>query len=376
METREALFRPFRVGSLTLANRVVLSPMGRAMSADGVPPVEAYSAYYRRRVEGGVGLLVTEATAIMHPAANLVGITPMIGGAAEAAWTEIVSAVHEAGGRIVAQLWHSGMHRMPGFDDVGPMGPSGLVMPFHTSPDAPVDEPIPAAHVMTPQDISDVISSFGDAVAMAQRIGFDGAEIHAGHGFLIDQFLWERTNRRSDEYGGSLENRVRFAAEVVAECRQRVGSGYPIFMRLSQFKVADYNARLAAGPEDWERIVLPLAEAGVDVFDCSQRRFWEPAFENSELNLAGWTRKITGLPVITCGSVGMARQYVELDPFASTEADLGRLPKLCAMLERDEVDLVSIGRSLLADPAWAAKVREGRDSEIVPYSMDSLTNLY
>lgn len=350
--------------------------MGRAMSPDGLPPAADYAAYYCRRVEAGVGLILTEATAIMHPAAAFADSTPIIGGPAESAWTEIVGAVHRAGGRIAAQLWHAGANRLPGFGEVGAMGPSGLFLPFQSSPDDPVDDPMPFAAEMSEDDIEAVIESFADGVATAQRVGFDAAEIHAGHGFLIDQFLWDRTNRRTDRYGGSPENRLRFAVEVVRACRRRVGPDYPLLMRLSQFKISDYGARLAETPDAWARIVGPLADAGVDLFDCSQRRFWEPAFAGSELNLAGWTRKLTGRPVITCGSVGMARQWVEMDPSAGVDVNLGNLSRLCAMLDAGEVDLVCVGRSLLADPAWAAKVRAGRDDELVPYTPEALMTLH
>lgn len=370
------MFRPFLLGGLSLSSRIALSPMGRAMSPDGLPPAADYAAYYVRRVEAGVGLIFTEATAIMHPAAAFADSTPLIGGPAEAAWTEIVGAVHRAGGRIAAQLWHAGAHRLPGFGEVGAMGPSGLFLPFQSSPDDPVDDPMPFATEMTEDDIAAVIERFADGVATARRAGFDAAEIHAGHGFLIDQFLWDRTNRRTDRYGGSPENRLRFAVEIVRACRQRVGPDYPLLMRLSQFKIADYGARLAESPGAWERIVGPLADAGVDLFDCSQRRFWEPAFAGSALNLAGWTRKLTGRPVITCGSVGMARQWVEMDPSAGVDVNLGNLPRLCAMLDEGEVDLVCVGRSLLADPEWAAKVRTGRDDEVVPYTPEALMTLH
>lgn len=376
LQNREALFQPFRAGALSLASRIALSPMGRAVSPGGVPPVEPYAAYYRRRVEAGVGLIFTEATAIMHPAGGFGEVMPMIGGAAEPAWTAIVAAVHQAGGRIMPQLWHTGMHRLPGFGGVAPIGPSGLFLPFQPSPDIPPVEPTPTITAMTESDIADVIASFGDAAATAQRIGFDGAEIHGGHGFLVDQFLWAHTNRRTDGWGGSLERRLRFAVEVVRESRRRVGPDFPLLIRLSQFKIADYAARLADTPAEWERIVAPLAEAGIDIFDCSQRRFWEPAFAGSPLNLAGWTKRQTGRPVITCGSVGMAKQFVEMDQGTRTEMNLGNLPQLCAMLERAEVDLVSIGRPLLADPQWAAKLRAGRDAEIVPHTPDAMARLH
>lgn len=372
---RETLFRPFRSPTLSLPSRIVLSPMGRARSPGGVPVAE-YADYYRRRAQAQVGLILTEATAIPHEAAAFGDIMPKIDGAAEPAWTRIVAEVHKAGGKIIPQLWHTGMHRLPGFGGIAPMGPSGLFLPFQPSPEIPPVEPTASITRMTESDIADVIASFGEAAAIAKRIGFDGAEIHGGHGFLVDQFLWTRTNRRTDGWGGSREKRLRFAVEVVRESRRRVGPAFPLLIRLSQFKIADYGARLADTPAEWERLVVPLTEAGIDIFDCSQRRFWEPAFTGSSLNLAGWTKRQTGRPVITCGSVGMAKQFVEMDQGSRTEMNLGNLPLITAMLEKGEVDLVSIGRPLLADPEWAAKIRAGRDAEIVPHTPDAMARLH
>jgi 2,4-dienoyl-CoA reductase-like NADH-dependent reductase (Old Yellow Enzyme family) len=126
-------------------------------------------------------------------------------------------------------------------------------------------------------------------------VGFDGVEIHGAHGYLIDQFLWDQTNLRDDEYGGDIGRRTRFALEVIAEIRANVGPDFPVVLRLSTWKQQDYRARLAASPEEWAAIVRPLAAAGVDAFHLSQRRYWEGEF-GTEANLATWTKKLTGKP--------------------------------------------------------------------------------
>ena len=137
----------------------------------------------------------------------------------------------------------------------------------------------------------------------------------------------------------------------------------------------DFTARLALTPDELARFLEPLTAAGTDIFHCSTRRFWEPEFEGSTLNLAGWTKKLTGKPTITVGSVGLnGADFVQT--FRTREdSEIGDLGELEARLERDEFDLVAVGRALLADPHWAIKVREGRFSDLAPFSASSLATL-
>src|SRR5690606_37179672 len=119
------------------------------------------------------------------------------------------------------------------------------------------------------------------------------------HGYLIDQFLWHVPNRRMDGYGGSAVNRARLAVEIVQECRRRVGPDFPLLIRLSQWKTTDYTAKLGETPQELEALLCPIADAGVDLIDCSQRRFWQPEFDGSDMNFAGWTKKLTGKPTMS-----------------------------------------------------------------------------
>ena len=167
--------------------------------------------------------------------------------------------------------------------------------------------------------------------------------------------------------------RTRFAVEVIQACRRAVGPDFPIVFRYSQWKQQDYAARLATTPELLGRFLAPLADAGVDMFHCSTRRFWEPEFEGSPLNLAGWTKKLTGKPVITVGSVSL-----DTDMFAAFRgqgAAITSIDKLIEMFARDEVDLVAVGRALLVDPAWAPKVRENRMQDLLPFTPESMQSL-
>lgn len=228
---------------------------------------------------------------------------------------------------------------------------------------------------MSHADIRDVIEAFAQAARDAKAIGMDGVEIHGAHGYLIDQFFWAASNQRSDEYGGDLAGRSRFAIELVQAVRAAVGPDFPIILRFSQWKQQDYSARLVDNAEALGEFLRPLADAGVDIFHCSTRRFWEPEFEGSGLNLAGWTRLLTGKPTITVGSVGLDGEFLQFMVDTDKVAQPASLEKLLQRLDDQEFDLVAVGRALLVDAQWAAKVREGREQDILPFSREALTSL-
>ncbi len=361
----DPLFKPFSAGKLRLPNRIVMAPMTRSFSPGGVPGPDV-AAYYRRRAENQGGLIITEGTVIDHPASTNDPCVPsFFGAAALAGWARVASEVHAAGGRIMPQIWHIGTVRRAGDSpnrEAPPIGPSGLY-----KPGVKVVEP------MTEAKIATVIAAYAQAAAEAKRLGFDGVEVHGAHGYLIDQFFWEGTNQRSDRYGGDVVARTRFAAEVIQACRRAVGPDFPIVLRFSQWKQQDYAARLAPTPELLGKFLAPLAEAGVDVFHCSTRRFWEPEFEGSALNLAGWTKKLTGKPVITVGSVSLDNDMVAA--FRGKAAAITSIDKLIEMIARDEVDLVAVGRAMLVDPAWAAKVHADRLQDLLPFTPEALRSL-
>ena len=368
------LFKQFTLNGVTLPNRILMAPMTRNFSPGGVPGPDV-AAYYRRRAEAGVGLILTEGTAPHHPQAkNMPNVPHMYGEEALAGWKRVVEEVHAAGGRIFSQLWHVGAvqsHSTPKLP-VSPVSPSGLL-----KPGVRIGEP------MTQADIDAVMEGFAESAAHAQRVGFDGVEIHGAHGYIIDEFFWEGTNLRTDPYGGDLLGRTRFAVEIIRECRRRVGPNFPLQIRFSQWKGQDYTARLVTTPQDLARFLEPLTAAGVDAFHCSTRRFWEPEFEGSDLNLAGWTKKLTGKPTITVGSVTLDVDFmVSLGRMPAPPSNVGEadgraehVDRLLEMLERGDFDLVAVGRALLADPGWARKVREGRFSELNPFTPDVLKTL-
>ena len=363
----QALFAPFRLGNLELPTRVVMAPMTRSFSPGGVPNAQVVE-YYRRRAAAGVGLIVTEGTTVGHKAANGYPNVPRFYGEdALAGWKQVVDAVHAEGGKIVPQLWHVGNVRKLGTEPDASVPGYG---PMEKVKDGQV-----VVHGMTQADIDEVIAAFAQAARDAQAIGMDGVEIHGAHGYLIDQFFWEGSNQRTDGYGGDLAARSRFAIELIQAVRAAVGPDFPIILRYSQWKQQDYTARLVQTPEQLEAFLKPLSDAGVDIFHCSTRRFWEPEFEGSDLNLAGWTRKLTGKPTITVGSIGLDGEFLQFMVKTDKVAEPASLENLLERLNKEEFDLVAVGRALLVDPDWALKVREGREQDILPFSREALTTL-
>ncbi|MER7540932.1 NADH:flavin oxidoreductase [Streptomyces sp. NPDC097704] len=362
----EILSRPVTLNGLTVPNRIAMAPMTRMFSPGGVPGEDVRS-YYARRAAAGVGLIVTEGTYVGHESAGQSDRVPRFHGEEQlAGWAKVAEAVHAAGGTIVPQLWHIGMVRKQGqapYPDAPAMGPSGI------RPDGTEG----TGKTMTQSDLDDVISAFAEAAAAAERIGFDGVELHGAHGYLLDQFLWAGTNRRTDAYGGDPVARTKFAAEIVTAVRETVSPDFPVIFRFSQWKQDAYDARLAETPEELEAILTPLTAAGVDVFHASTRRHWIPEFEGSELNLAGWTKKLTGRPTITVGSVGLDGDFIHA--FAGEGAPVQGIDDLLDRLERDEFDMVAVGRALLQDPQWAAKVLTGRTDELKPYNAAAVKTL-
>ena len=328
--------------------------MSRYNSPGGVPGDDLV-AFHSRRAKAGVSFQFTGASAIDRPAANnhpnLANFSPET----YDDWRRVVNATHNAGGRLGLQLWHAGglFNVAPEWNPSGIESPSGLERPGQVK-GAPMSE----------RDIADTISAFAQAAEKAVELGFDAVEVHAAHGFLIDQFFWPSTNLRADRWGGrTIAERARFGVDVVRAVRQSVGRDFPLFLKISQWKEQDYDAKLARSPQEMEQWLLPFVEAGVDVFDCSQRRFWENEFEGSDLNFAGWVKQVTGKPSVSLGSVGLNTEVMEFFN-QNSAAEPAPLDELLRRFERGDFDFVGVGRALLADPEWLNKIEQGRFDEL------------
>ena len=366
----EILFEPFSLGPLTLKNRIVMAPMTRSFSPEGVPGPNV-AEYYRRRAAADVGLILSEGTVIDRPAARNDPQIPFFHGtAALAGWKRAIDGVHDAGGAMGPQIWHVGAVGNPQVKwrpDAPVESPSGLVAPGK-----------PRGEAMSEADIDDTIAAFAQAAADAKRLGFDVVEIHGAHGYLIDQFFWSETNTRADRYGGAtLPERSRFAVEIVRAVRAAVGPDYPVILRVSQWKQQDYAARLAMTPNEMAAWLVPLVEAGANVLHCSQRRFWEPEFPEIDgadgLNFAGWAKKLTGAATISVGSVGLSGEFI--GSFKGESSKPTGIQALLTRMERGEFDLIAVGRALLSDPEWALKIHAGDQGGLRDFTPAAMAEL-
>ncbi len=338
------LFEPVKLGALELRNRIVMAPMTRAFSPQGVPGSNV-ADYYRRRAEGGVGLIVTEGTWVGHPSASNDPNVPMFYGEEPlAGWAEICRQVHQAGAKIVPQLWHIGaaaksdvaeLYDDHAEEDNERLGPSGLVKAG-----------VMGGRAMARDEVAAIVDAYGTAAGHAFDLGFDGV----------------------------VAGRTRFAADIVGEIRRRTSPTFPIILRFSQWKMQDYGARAWPNPSDLAAFLRPLVDAGVDIFHCSQRRYWDPEFPGSDLNLAGWTRKLSGKPTITVGSVTLSAEMISTLMEGAT-ATLREIDDLVRRLERSEFDLVAIGRALITNPDWPKLVAAGRAGELRPFAVSALGDL-
>jgi 2,4-dienoyl-CoA reductase-like NADH-dependent reductase (Old Yellow Enzyme family) len=363
------LFRPFHIRGMELKNRIVMAPMTRSRSP-GAFPNDDNVAYYRRRAAAEVGLILSEGTLTRRRGASNDANIPLFWGEKPLeGWKKVIDAVHAAGGRMGPQIWHQGMSRKPGtghFPDAPSDGPSGITLMGKQIADPPSEE-----------EVLDMAQAYADAAGDAKRLGFDCIELHGAHAYLIDEFFWERTNQRTDRFGGSIEKRAEFAAEAIRRCRKAIGD-LPLFIRISQWKSVDYAARIAVTPQELERWMRVLVDAGVDAIHCSQRRILEPEFPDVDgpngLNLAGWVKKLTGLPTISVGSVGLSSEFT--GAFRGEGSATGKLDETIARLDRGEFDLVAVGRALLQDPDWVVKVKTGRLNELRDYDAEALKTYY
>lgn len=328
----------FRFAGIELRNRFAVAPMTRISATEDGRATPEMAEYYEAFAEGGFGLLITEGTytdtAFSQGYLHQPGITDE---AQAAAWRTVVDRVHAAGARIVLQLMHAGaLAQGNRFRDwtagptaVRPLGEQLAKYRGHGR------WPIPAE--MTHCQIGEVTRGFAAAAVRAREAGFDGVEIHAANGYLLDQFLTPYTNLRNDEYGGGIEERLRLVREVISAARSAAGPGFPIGVRFSQGKINDPAWQWPGGSDGASAVFSAAAAAGADYLHLAgSRRDWVP----DEPTLAGLARKVTGLPVIANGGLhedAVARR----------------------VLDEQHADVLAIGTGALANPDLPLRVAEG-----------------
>lgn len=341
------LFSPGQIGSMKLKNRIVMSPMGNYLANPDGTVSEADIAFYSARAKGGVGLIFTECMFVESRRGR--GNTHQIS-AAEDRCVEglqrLAEAIHALDSKIVAQIYHPGRQGVSAVNDNLPMlAPSAIEC-------AVVHQP---AVMMTTAEVQNMVSHFVAAAGRVQEAGFDGVEVHGAHGYLINEFLSPYTNQRTDQYGGSFDNRMRFLSEIVSGIRSRCGSDFPLIVRLSVDEFLDTIGRKDQGLKlaDGIEIAKRLEQLGIDAVDVSSGIYetmsvaWEPASYDQgwKIYLSEAIKKAVNIPVIGVSAI-RDPEYAE------------------RVLEEGKLDFVGSARQHFADPEWANKAREGRVGEI------------
>jgi len=358
------LFEPYKLKNITLRNRVAMAPMTRSQSPGGIPTNDVVE-YYKRRAKAEVGLIITEGVEVSHKASSAYPNVPRLDSdKARDGWKKVVNGIKENNGHVVAQLWHCGGFRKLGMSpnpEVPGHTASGLIRPGKR-----------VAHAMTSIDIEETVSAYAGDAKICEEIGFDGVEIHGAHGYLIDNFLWDETNDRDDIFGSSIETRSNLATSIIKAIRINVSDKFIVGLRFSQWKQQDYTARLATNPDDLFKVLSGPCNAGLDYLHSSMRRFWESEFEGSDENLAYWTKKLTNIPTISVGSVGLDGDFTDMMAPAKTAS----IDKALQDINEHKYDMVAVGRALLSDHEWVIKMKEGRLKDINPYTKESLLEMY
>ena len=339
MSNFDHLFQPIKIGALELPNRIVMSPMGTNFSEEIGMPTERMAAYYGERAKGGTGLIIVEGATV-----QLCGMfSPKLGGLWDdkfiSGWKKVVDAIHSRNAKAALQVAHLG--RSTSSEATGglqPVAPSPV--PCHMFQEIP--------HELSTDEVYQFIDDFVAAVKRATKAGFDAIEIHGTHGYLIASFMSGKTNKRTDEFGGTLQGRLKLPIEIIRRVRKEVGPDYPILMR-----IGSDEPKGGRTVEETKVIAKILANEGIDALNVSRGTMtdfeWEvppyfmpPAF--NMMNIEAIKRSVE-IPVIACGLIHepeMAEQIIA----------------------EGRADMVGIGRALIADPHWANKVKEGRSDEI------------
>ncbi len=347
------LYTPGYIGGVSLKNRAVVAPMTRVSASEDGVPTEQMIEYYARFAKGGFALIITEGTYPDESYSQGYGNQPGIANNAQRdAWSEVVGAVHEHDTPIFMQIMHAGALVQRNRWQDGTVAPS-MVPPMGEKMSMYGDEgkyATPTALLET--GIIEVVNAFVEAARRAREAGFDGVEIHGANGYLIDQFITDYSNQRTDEYGGSIGDRMRAPLMIVRSVKDAMGEDFPVGVRLSQTKVNNMKHRWAGGEDEAALIFRSLAEAGADFIHVTGAGAVDPAFSDDGPSLAELARQHGRVPVIGNG---------ELEDPARAEA----------LLASGNAQFISIARGALSNPDWPQKT--ANHHELRAFTMDMLS---
>ena len=335
------LFTPMKIGKIEIPNRLVVSPMVTDYCNQDGTATERYIAYHEAKAKGGWGLIITEDYAVDPSGKGFSCVAGLWNDSQIASHAELTRRVHQYKSKIFAQIYHCGRQTASAITGCQPLAPSPVPCP--TMQELPKELPV--------DGIEKIVGQFGDTALRAKKAGFDGVEIHGAHGYLISEFMSPYSNKRTDEYGGHLLNRMRFPLKIVADIRAKCGKDFGVGFRISCDEFVPGGRTI----EDTKAMAVFLEDAGIDVLHVSAGVYASadkivPASSTPHGWLAGYAeevKKAVRVPVITVGRIN--------DPFVAE-----------SILASGKADFVAMGRASLADPEFPEKAKAALFDEIRP----------
>ncbi|HHT9136456.1 MAG TPA: oxidoreductase [Candidatus Wunengus sp. YC60] len=333
------LFSPFRIGSLDIKNRMVMSPMETHLCDKEGFVTDELIAYYKERALGGVGYITVENTTVDPVGRVNDGMLCIHDDKFIPKFKKLTDSIHAVGGKIVLQLSHAGKEALPYFTGTKTVSASAIPSPL--TKEMPTE--------LTVEGIKAIVNKFTEGANRAVKAGFDGVEIHMAHGYLVNQFFSPESNTRTDDYGGDTARRSRFAREIVENIRKVASKDYPVICRISADEYTDTGLKL----EESKEIAKILEKAGASAIHVSACNYASAFFnipcyyleEGCFIHLAAGIKSVVKIPVLTVGRI--------INPVMAENA-----------LQQNKADLVVFGRTLIADPHFPNKVKEGRLDDI------------
>jgi len=334
----DKLFSKFSINNFALKNRIGVAPMTRMSAGPDSIPRQDVLDFLVRRAENGAAVVYTEAIVTDYESAQgYPGQSRILNRQQIEAWKTVNNAIRQAGSISIMQMFHCGRMAWP---EVNPA--QRVIAPSAVTPgqDNPLTQaPYPVPEVINHFEIQHVINGFVETAKGAVAAGFDGIEIHGAHGYLISQFLSGYSNKRTDDYGGSVANRYRFAHELIQAVRPVVPDNLLLTFRISNWGVADMEVSLFESRQEYQEIIGYLDNEPIDAISVSTYDFTEKAF-GTDWNMAQLTREVTAKPIMICGQI--------YDRASGEEA-------------LNDADIVLTAKSILLNPDWVEDVRAGRE---------------
>lgn len=339
------LFSPFTIKQITCKNRIGVAPMTRMSASGDSIPREDVLQFLITRAEKGAGLVYTEAIVTDYESSQgYPGQARILNQNQVDAWKNVTEKIRSHGAVSVCQVFHCGRMAYEGINPANRVIAPSPVAPMQENPMTGAPYPVPEQ--MSRFDMDHVINGFVETAKGVMAAGFDGLELHCAHGYLLNQFLSTYANRRTDAYGGSMENRYRFVHEVIQAVRPHIPDDRLLLVRVSNWGIADMDVSLFSGAAEWQQMIQMFSQEPIDAISVSTYDFSRPAF-GTDKTMAGITRDVTDLPLLICGKI---------------------YDKKTAEQALQDADLVLSGKSMLLNPDLVSDMAAGR--KLAPYGSE------